>query len=240
MVVPRLARSSRTALFFAVLILACLDARASGLGIDPVRLVLSSSQATGSFDLRNSSDSDIVLQVLPNTWTQDADHGDTLKPTDALLALPPVIRIPPGGHQVLRVAVPAPPATGERAFRLLIREIPPPSAPGFIGVRTLVQLSIPVFVHADDVPAAKASDLRCSPATEGGLRIDNNAMQHVHLQHVTVDAATSPHVEVKTSLNVLAGGTVVIDLPATIHLSAGMPVQVVTSDGVLACDLVGH
>lgn len=130
--------------------------------------------------LTNTSAAPIQAQVRVYRWSQDAT-GDRLDPTDALLASPPIVRIAPGGRQLVRLVLTAP-AACEDAFRLAINEVPAPAPPGG-GLRYVLHYSVPVFASPKGCQAlAPQLDWRLEPATQGvRLVIANTGGRHAQI-----------------------------------------------------------
>jgi len=153
---------SQAVIGLALLILTGL-AQAGSFGVSPIRVTLTPQQPTGVLTVRNQSDQETVVQVQANAWSQQ-DGTDVLEESADLIAVPPLFTLPPGGSQVVRVGLRRPPAVeGELTYRLLLREVPPPPADDFTGLRVALNLSLPVFV----LPAGGAQ-----PELQGGLTRD--------------------------------------------------------------------
>lgn len=138
-------------MFFRALLAACLAgwgsaAVAAALQISPVLVELAPTQGASGIMLRNPGSTPIYGQVRIYGWEQ-ADGDDVLSPTEDIQASPPIIQVPPGGEQLVRlvrVSKDAPPL--QQGFRLVIDEIPDPSSPGVNGVVLRLRYSVPVFV----------------------------------------------------------------------------------------------
>jgi fimbrial chaperone protein len=116
---------------------------ASGLEVAPVTLDLPAQGGAGSLYLVNRGTDPLAVQVEAFAWVQTAE-GEQLAPSNAIALSPPLAQLAPGQKQTVRLLVkPDPAAAGERAFRVLVTELPPPTRTD--AVRMLLQLSIPVF-----------------------------------------------------------------------------------------------
>ena len=79
-------------------------------------------------------------------WSQDGGQ-DALEPSRDLLISPAVFTLPPGGSQLVRVALRrSPDATRELAYRVTLQEVPQAASPDFTGLQVALRLSLPVFV----------------------------------------------------------------------------------------------
>lgn len=136
-------------------------AHAGGLEVSPTMLQLSATQNADGITVRNAGTAPIQAQARLFAWSQ-ADNADLLSPTTALTVSPPMLQIPAGGQQLLRVirtgATKA--DAGEQAFRIIIDELPQPKAAvptgldqgkaapkrTSVGLDFLMRYSLPVFV----------------------------------------------------------------------------------------------
>ena len=137
-----------------IVLLACLTAASSwaaatGLQVSPTSLSLKATQNADGLWLSNTGDGVVHAQVRVYHWTQDAS-GDQHTPSQGLVISPPMLEIPAGGQQLIRVIrVGSPPSgTGavEDAYRLAIDELPV-DAPNTPGLHFVVHYSVPVFVE---------------------------------------------------------------------------------------------
>ena len=125
---------------------------AGGLTIVPVTLEMEPGQMTAVLNIQNHNDREVDFQVRPFSWDQSAGV-DQLTPTNALVASPPLFRIPAGSEQVVRLVLRRPAQGQEASYRLLLDQIPPPPTPGIVSFA--VRLSIPVFVEPPSRTAAR-------------------------------------------------------------------------------------
>jgi fimbrial chaperone protein len=116
---------------------------ASGLEVSPITVQLPAKGGAESLYLANHGAEPVAVQVEAFAWRQDA-QGEQLTASDAIAVSPPLARLAPGQRQTVRLLVkPDPSATGERSFRVIVSELPPPTRAD--AVRMLLQFSIPVF-----------------------------------------------------------------------------------------------
>lgn len=142
---------SRTLLGLLVALLAS-SAQAGSLEAAPTTIELSPSQRTGVLHVVNRADHPIAFQVEAFDWNQDG-AADDLAPSTVLQVSPPIAELAPGQKQTVRLRADGAPSQTEQAFRLLVSELPGPSADARQQVRILLQFSIPVFA-----PARQAGD----------------------------------------------------------------------------------
>lgn len=147
---------------------------AEGLQVTPILLDFNPQQRALAVWISNTGKRPISAQARVQAWRQ-GEAGDTLEPTTELVASPPMVQIPPGQTQVVRVVRMR--TTGlfsEMAYRLLVDELPSaePVAANVErasqGIQFLFRYSIPVFVGASD--SVLARDVPTSELVESSVK----------------------------------------------------------------------
>jgi fimbrial chaperone protein len=124
-------------------------AGAQSLSVLPVNVFLDPGQKAATLGVTNSGSKPTTIQVRAYDWSQ-MDDKDQLVPSRIVVASPPLVTIPPGGTQVVRLILRQTPDDKEATYRILLDQIPGPGEPGVIQM--VLRLSIPVFA----MPATKA------------------------------------------------------------------------------------
>jgi fimbrial chaperone protein len=120
--------------------------QAGSFSVSPVRISLSASAPISAITVKNDGSEAVVLQLEAMAWAQQAGQ-DVYTPSTDILATPPIITIPAGGSQILRVGLRrAPDPKRELTYRLYLQEVPPPPKPGFSGLQVTLRFGLPVFV----------------------------------------------------------------------------------------------
>lgn len=123
---------------------------AADLQVQPLGVQLSANRPVAAMILSNDDKNPIVVQVKAYIWQQKEGH-DVYTPTKDLLVTPPVITVPAGDQQLLRVALLQGnfPAQQERAYRLYIQQVPTQlsKAKDEEGIFVVLRLGLPVFVQ---------------------------------------------------------------------------------------------
>ncbi|WP_458097821.1 fimbrial biogenesis chaperone [Roseomonas sp. WA12] len=145
MSLPHVARLVAGLGLAAAVLLTPGPAEAGSLEVAPVSTDLLPGQQASVVTVTNRDTTPTSVQVRAFDWSQDAT-SDRLTPTQDLLVSPPAFQLAPGGSQVVRMVLRRPPAQGERAFRLLVDQIPGPADAGQ-QVRFALRLSLPVFAQ---------------------------------------------------------------------------------------------
>lgn len=173
----------------AFLLFAAGAARAGSFQVGPVSATLSADHPVAALTVRNTGGSPAVIQLEAMAWTQ-ADGVDKYAPATDILATPPIFTIPAGGSQVIRVGSRAPATQGERAYRLFLREIPPPPKPGFRGMRMALEISLPVFVvPSTAIAPALQWQATVVDARHLRIRVTNTGSAHARLTRFTLARA---------------------------------------------------
>jgi len=196
-------------LFVAPLIvLSPANAQSRGVHVAPVMVTLTGSDTITSVRVRNGRDAPVAFEVEAFQWTQ-ANGADVLVRSAELLIAPGVFEVAAGGEQIVRLGVRAPAEHTERAFRILLREIPRPRNAG--GLAFALEFSLPVFVSP---PAARADVEARIEQGEGGpvLRLANLGAAHVQLSAEAPGAAT-----IEAPRYLLAGASALVELPPSVR-----------------------
>lgn len=142
---PRIAALAALAVA-AMLSAASVPARTGSLEVGPIRMQMIGPERTSTLTIRNSGSEPINVQIRTVDWTQP-EGSDLYMPSSVLMASPPLVTMAPGESQVVRVVVEGMPhAPAERAFRLILDEIPSTSDALPTGVKTSLRVLVPVFV----------------------------------------------------------------------------------------------
>lgn len=181
---------SQAACGLVLFVTAVSSAIAGSFQVSPVSATLSRGQPVSALTVRNTGAAAAVIQLETMAWSQP-NGKDRYVPTPDILATPPIFTIAPGGTQVIRVGSRRPPDTTERAYRLFLREVPPPPKPGFSGLRMNLQISLPVFVQ-QDVAATPQLEWQAekTAAGETRIRVTNRGQTHARLSGFKLSAAS--------------------------------------------------
>lgn len=151
----------------------------------PVRLELTPEQPVQTMTIENDSDEVSRVQLRLYAWRQEGDR-DIYEETRDVLANPGLFEIAPRRTQVARFGLRTSSGRAEKAYRVFLEEIPTerPSLPG--EVRTLLRISVPIFVPPAQ-PAARLS-WRLVPAEGGKIAflVQNEGNVHVQLNRLTL------------------------------------------------------
>lgn len=209
------------------LVLAANPAAAQSLTVQPVVINMQPGQLAATISISGQGADPTSYQVRAFAWSQQ-DGAEKLDPTGDVLLSPPLGTIPANGTQVVRIVIRKPPKDQESVYRLLLDQIPPPSAPG--TVRIALRLSIPIFVE----PATRVAphlEWRVERDSDGvWLVATNNGTRHERIHDIVLSMGTTTFKpQGDSSPYLLAGATRRIRLTgdgalpasgATLHLTA--------------------
>jgi fimbrial chaperone protein len=150
---------------------------AGGIQIAPVMVAMSANHHISSLRLRNGRDRAVSFEADIYAWSQ-RDGEDVLTPTHDVLISPGVFEIPAGHEQVVRLGVVTPDVRQERAYRLVLRELPSPT-PRANTLGFTLEMSLPVFV----TPVGARPDLVSRiERSQGAARLLISNQGAAHLQ----------------------------------------------------------
>jgi fimbrial chaperone protein len=184
----------------------CGQETTQGLTVMPVRIEMLAGQMTTVLTLENHTLAEVVFQVRPFAWAEQAGE-DHLTPTDGLLVSPPLGKMAVGAGQVVRLVLRRPTAERESTYRILVDQVPPPPQQGTVNFA--LRLSIPVFAE----PATRTSPhVRWRLEPDGGafyLVAFNDGSRHETYRNMRLATADGRVLALDTSVSpyVLAGGT---------------------------------
>lgn len=184
---------------------AVLPSHAAGLQVSPTSLSLPAKQRAGIFTLGNKGAEPLTAQVRVFRWTQDANGGEVLEPTDAVIASPPMVKMEAGAQQQFRVMRVKPSdKQAEEAYRLIVDELPAPDAKPRKGIQLVMRYSLPLFVNVQNNAELKLQ-WRAEKAANGKavLVAENTGNAHAQLSNITFQTTSAK--DALTLANGLAG-----------------------------------
>jgi len=203
-------------------------AAASGLQVTPVTLTLQQTQRAEGIWLSNSGDNPINAQVRVFRWSQSG-YRDQLAASQGLVISPPMLTIPPGGKQLIRVIRTGSPAKVEDAYRLSINELPQTTAKKN-NLQFVLHYSVPVFIQPPGVTDTYAKLQWQLQRSEGRawLEVKNQGDGHAQLSEVNLITTAGNRKNITPGLlgYVLPGSTMRWPLPASVSQGEKLEVMV--------------
>ena len=181
--------------------------------VTPLRVDIAPKATGGVIEVINTSAGTMTVQAQQRAWVQ-INGSDGQEDTRDLILSPAVFALKPGEKQVVRIALRgAPDARRERAYRLLVSELPNPqvsSVPVQSGFRIALRMDLPVFV-APLQPASSEPSYAFDPATSR-LHVRNAGTAHIRFTDFKVMQAGRTVAELPV-FTVLPGGERTFELP---------------------------
>jgi len=174
----------------AALLTAASPAGAGTFTISPLRVDFAETSGTAALTVRNEDTAPVVVQTQGLGWSQEGGQ-DALTPSRDLLISPAVFTLPPGGSQLVRVALRRPiDPTRELSYRLTVQEVPQRAKPDFTGLLVTLKLSVPIFV-APTAPAEPQVTWAATRAADGklSLTVRNDGAAHARIHRFSVKTA---------------------------------------------------
>lgn len=252
---PRL----RSALWLALAACCSGQAAADGLTISPVVIEIESPRKVVAVTVTNNADEPATLQADTLVWRQ-VDGVENYTPTDELLVVPPIVKVPAHASQVFRVALRVPTDSAvERSYRLVLEDISEQtSAAGQTAIAFRFAHNLPVMVAPSAKRVSAVQWQPCAPkampksmpraphnaatfavakpsdgALDACVRLHNAGNYRVKVQALTLTGDDWAHtLTLKDGVNVLVGAAYewLVALPAS-DTGAVRGVQVDTARG---------
>jgi len=187
--------------------LTSLAVDAGSFQVNPIRVDISRG-ASAAITLRNDGSDAIVVQSSVVGWSQD-NGQDVYAPTSEALVTPPIMTVPPGGEQIVRVGLRrAPDAQRELTYRVYLQEVPPPPKAGFTGLQVALRVGLPVFVAPVAAPIRRLEwSAHIRPDGAIALSAHNTGNSHVQITdfELQLPGASEPLAHESLLAYVLAG-----------------------------------
>lgn len=184
-----------------ILLLAVTQAGAASLFVRPTTVVIAKGESAAVVTVTNSGAAPVTAQLRLFAWNQEQNE-DKLESTDVLVASPPMLQIPPGSSQTIRlVRTLATPPKGEESYRLIVDEIPDRAArDAGSGVVVQLRYSVPVFVMPK--PKDKAHATVKATLSDNALLLDvtNRGDVHAQVSNVTLTYANGSTTSIGSGL----------------------------------------
>jgi fimbrial chaperone protein len=209
-------------------------ARASSFALNPTIMTLSGTATSGDFVIANLGQEPLRLSVRAYVWEQTSGDPESLVPSDHVPYFPRLLTLAPGASQRVRVGVLDPRGSVERAYRVIVTELPPPvsAQSGGPGLHLLERIDVPIFLPS---PARAAADgaIGAVERRNDGIDVTLTNAGNAHIPQSAVEVAlrdASGHVEwrgTETAFYVLAQSRITVHVPASASaLRAGRSVEV--------------
>lgn len=130
----------------------------------PILLQMAPGDRAARLHLANTGDQPLAAQVRVFAWHQE-EGQDKLEASDVVVASPPIVQLPAGGEQLVRLVRQGEGARGiDDSYRLVIDELPRSAVGEQDRVSVRMRYVLPLFVRA-----AEAAPPRLSCSLQGNL-----------------------------------------------------------------------
>ncbi|WP_311266850.1 fimbria/pilus periplasmic chaperone [Sphingobium sp. WCS2017Hpa-17] len=215
---------------------------ATTLKIYPVLIQLDGKTLVQTMTIENSSDALARMQVRVVAWRQD-NGQDLFEDTRDILANPPLFEVAAGAQQIARFGLRTTAGTTEKSYRIFLEEIPTerPLAPG--EVRTLLRVSIPIFVPA--LGAQPSLDWQISGTGDKQVMVSvrNTGGAHIHLNRIDIRRADGSALTARQeSIYILPGAarSFLLDAPGAIRAGEKLTLDATSDTQRLSVNLVSQ
>lgn len=198
---------TRSLLAFAALALSCAAARSASLEVVPTAVELPAKGGAAQMRLVNHGDAPVEVQVEAFAWAQNGT--ETLSDSEDIVLSPPQARLNPHAFQIVRLMVaPASDAGTERAFRVVVTQLPDPKS-AEMGARVLLQFSVPLFAGDGALPASRLAWTLRRAGGELSLQVRNSGTRRAKFTKLELVSAQGERraVSPQPLVYVLAGAT---------------------------------
>lgn len=120
-------------------------AAAGTIQISPTRLELNKRGSSAIFTLTNSGVQSMRIQAKTFAWEQSVSGEQVLKAAPELVVFPTLFTLAPGESRRVKIGITIEPGARERSYRLIVDELPGPTAIEVTGLRVLTRMSVPIF-----------------------------------------------------------------------------------------------
>jgi fimbrial chaperone protein len=178
----------------SVLILLAAPAVAANFSVDPTSLTFAKDAradvVSGDIVVRNVGDETLRMSIHAYDWTQTRDEREHLVETGHVAYYPQQFTIDPGRSQRIRIGVTDKRTSAERAYRLILTELPKPrfaTNAAVAGLSFYTKVDIPIFLEPvnREAPALKIGQVNQSHR-DLTLVLSNDGMTHAAPSTVSV------------------------------------------------------
>jgi fimbrial chaperone protein len=190
MISSQVKNSARAVLMFIFFCASLNAANAQQVSVSPLRITFKNDQQSEIVTIRNTSKQTFTIQPKVLRWSQK-DGQDVHEASRDVIVAPPIVEVPAGETQVIRLALKrAPEANRELSYRLFIQQVVAPQKFNSTGLSFAWNLSLPIFVLPTD--AAITPKLQWNGSVVGKtmtLTATNTGGAHIQVKKVRVETS---------------------------------------------------
>ena len=209
---------------WAMLLTGHTPSLAGSFQVSPVGIQMTARERAAALHLSNTGHQALMLLAEVMHWSQDAEGQDRLEPSNDLVLSPPVIVLPPGASQVVRLArlVPYHPDQGQ-SYRLIVREARPQ---GMVEqdmgqIPVLLGMSLPVLLLPPRPVRKLACEAQATHATRLTLFCTNEGNAVVRVVRIALGPPSEPLARFEGAAYWLPGSHHRLDLQSMEPIATG-------------------
>lgn len=195
----------------------------AGLAISPLRIEIDDAARGATVMLTNTSTRPLPVQSRLFAWSQ-ADGEDVYAASSDLTISPSIASIPPGETQIVRVLRSGPASPGEKRYRLIVDQLPDPSAARAGAAEARIRFAVPMFLDRSKTAPAQF-DWRIGA---NGIELANTGGATARIMQLEVKTASGASVPLERNTLRYVLGNSTIAWPMENACSLG-PVSVTAS-----------
>jgi fimbrial chaperone protein len=209
---------------------------AGSMTVFPLRVTFEVGKSSEVVTVRNTDNKPLLLQPSMSKWSQ-VEGREVLEPTRDLLLSPPLVEIPPGESQTVRIVLRRDPdASIQGAYRLVLLEVPRKGETSGQQVIMALKITIPVFVSAktSSPPVLSVSTIPGSSV----LNFKNSGQSHIQVKKVSVIDGSDPIAKSESMFYVLPGQTIKLKVdPKGRSINGSEKIEIGSDAGDLSLNL---
>ena len=172
-------------------------ALAASVEVTPTTLTLSSTSPTELLTVRNLGLEDLRFEVNVSAWRQAPDGASVLTPNDDIIFFPQLMKVPAGASAKIRIGATDSPGAAEKAYRLLLQELPQLTTPGDnLKIQVLTAQSIPIFVAPPEPRTSVQIDAFALTPGTIAFTLSNTGTRHLLADTIRVIGADASGAQV--------------------------------------------
>lgn len=197
------------------------EGRTSTFNVSPLKIILSGKSSSALLEITNQSNEPLRLQLSVSAWDQSPTGEMLLGATEDIILFPSLLTVEAGERRKVRLGTVTPRSTAEKAYRIVLEELPPTKSASSEGgqIRVLTRMTIPVFLEPSKVVSGGEITGLTMRNAIASFEIRNTGNTHFSAQHIQLEGVGTAGKAVAkreiTGWYVLAGGTRRYDVPLT-------------------------
>jgi fimbrial chaperone protein len=223
----------------SVLLLFANNCWAGSMTVYPLRVTFEANKTSEVITVRNSNSKPLLLQPSVAKWSQ-VDGQEVLEPTRDILLSPPVVEIPAGESQTIRIVLRREAdATTQASYRLILQEVPRNTEGASSQVVMALRITIPIFISAKTPSPAQMRVTKL--ANNSILQFANNGKSHLQVKSFIVFDGSIQVAKTESMFYVLPGQSIKVKVDTKGRPLKGSEQVVLSTDsGEIALTLVSE